>query len=297
MLSKFNNELYRLYRVCVRTIIRFSPDPRPASYPYISGDGFRKIAQHIYDGSSQSIDPINIKSGDIVFIGDSHIKKFLKKISPSIQNPYIIISHNGDESIDEEVINNMGGKIIKWYGINIIVNHPDIVPIPLGLGNKHYYVTGIPSIFRNIAKKNYHKVNRIFYGFTSSTNPTERGPALDVMKRNKFADTIVKWMNFPNYMRLLATYKFVASPPGSSVEGHRTWEALYVGVIPIVKSSVTMDYFKKLKIPLWVVDEWSELDSVSEKILEEKYKVIQENSSMDAMYMDYWIDKIKNVKD
>jgi hypothetical protein len=43
-----------------------------------------------------------VKENDIVFVGDSRIKNFLKKISPDIKNKYVLITHNGDESVDEE---------------------------------------------------------------------------------------------------------------------------------------------------------------------------------------------------
>lgn len=297
MLNKITDFVYRMYRIIVRQMIKYSSNPRPASYPFITGDGFRALAQHIYDDLHPTIDPGMVKENDIVFVGDSRIKNFLKKINPDIKNKYVLITHNGDESVDEEAASMMSDNIIKWYGINVTTTHPKIIPIPLGLGNKHYYVTGIPSIFINTAKKNYKKNNKIFYGFITSTNPAEREPALAIIKRNKFAETVVKWLSFQKYMRLLATYKLVLSPPGSSVEGHRTWEALYVGVIPIVKSSVTMDYFKKLNMPLWVVKDWNEIDKIDEKAIEENFDKLTRTGSQEVLYMNYWKDKIMGHKD
>lgn len=296
MPNKLLDFVHKVYRIAARVVIKYSPNPRPTSSPYITGDGFRYIADHIYDNHHPYFDSKKVCSNDIVYVGDSRIKKFFKEFHEGIRKPYILITHNGDEAVDEESVSFIDDKILKWYGINVVVQHPRIVPIPLGIGNKHYYVTGIPSIFRSVAKKEYPKMSKIFYGFNTSTNPTEREPALLSMQSNKIADTINKWLNFPNYMKLLATYKFVVSPPGSSVEGHRTWEAMYVGVVPIVKSSITIDYFKKLKMPLLVIKDWRELNEVNEKKLEDIFWDITKNSNYEVIYMNYWINKIKNIE-
>lgn len=297
MQNKISDTLYKYYRILGRLTIKYSWNPRPASFPFISGDGFRSIANHIYDNFHPSININEIKENDIVFVGDSNIKKFLKNIHPLINNRYVLITHNGDEAVDEEAFKLADNKIIKWYGINVTINNPLIVPIPLGIGNKHYYVTGIPSIFKNIVKKEYKKENKIFYGFITSTNSEEREPALKSVEKNKYAETVVKWLNFPRYMKLLATYKFVLSPPGSSVEGHRNWEAIYANVIPIVKSSVTIDYFEKVEIPLWVIKDWKEVEDIDEELMETKYKEILNNCNKETIYIKYWIDKIRNTKD
>ncbi len=287
--------LFRIYRIIGRILIQYSSNPRPSSYPYITGDGFRNIADHIYDKAHMVIQPHRVKERDVVFVGDENIKNFLRDIHPKIKERYILITHNGDEFINEEVLKYVDEKIIKWYGINVGVKHPKVTPLPLGIANKHFYVTGIPWIFTRVAKKNYPKQNKIFYGFTTWTNILERQSAFDVLVKHPLAETVKKWVNFNSYLNLLATYKFVVSPPGSSVEGHRTWEALYIGIVPIVKSSITIDYFESLGMPLWVVHDWKELESVDEKILETKFREIMHNVNRPPLFMDYWIDKIRNT--
>ena len=104
-------------------------------------------------------------------------------------------------------------------------------------------------------------------------------------------------MNFKKYLDLLVTYKFVASPPGSSIEGHRTWDALYLGLVPIVKKSITTDYFKSLGLPLWVVADWRELEVADENFLAKKFEGLRNNFDEKTIFMDYWTDKILNRQD
>ncbi len=199
--------------------------------------------------------------------------------------------------MDEDALELAGDKVIKWYGINVTVRNPTVIPIPLGIENKHFYVCGIPAVFKSVIRRNYPKKDRIFYGFTVSTNLAERQPALDAMRRNPLAETVQAWRGFGPYLHLLATHKFVASPPGSSVEGHRTWDAFYIGIVPIVKSSPTIDYFERLGMPLWAIRDWKELDGLTESTLAEKFDDIMAHGKKDVLFMDYWTDKIRNLRD
>lgn len=297
MIERLSNLLFRAYRIIGRILIKYSSNPRPSSYPYITGDGFRNFADHIYDDICKDFNQDNVKDKDVVFVGDNRIKSFLTEIHPKIKHSYVLVTHNGDEVIDQEAFKLADDTILKWYGINVLISNPKVIPIPLGIENKHYYVLGITSIFNKVIKKGSFKKNRIFYGFTVINNISERQPALDVLKTNSLAETFSRWFNFYDYLHLLSTYKFVASPPGSCVEGHRTWDALYIGVVPIVKSSVTIDYFERIGLPLWSVKDWHELDNLSEKDLKNKFESIKKSSNQSPLYMDYWIDKIRNVKD
>ena len=57
-------------------------------------------------------------------------------------------------------------------------------------------------------------------------------------------------------------YKFILSPPGTGIDCHRTWEAVLVGVIPIVLSSTLNELYYDL--PIVVVDTY---DIINEDFL------------------------------
>ncbi|HAO64411.1 TPA: hypothetical protein DCQ44_00320, partial [Candidatus Taylorbacteria bacterium] len=96
------------------------------------------------------------------------------------------------------------------------------------------------------------------------------------------------------YKRQLRQYKFVASPPGNGIEGHRTWEAMYMRTVPIVKRSPFIEYFKSLGMPLLVIDNWTDLEKYSEIDLANEYEKLKSGFDNLALYMDYWIELIKN---
>ena len=95
------------------------------------------------------------------------------------------------------------------------------------------------------------------------------------------------------HLKLLTTYKFVASPPGNAIESCRTWEALALRTVPIVKDFVAMKYFASLGLPIWVLHDWHELDGYTEQMLSDKYAELMKNANFEPLRMDFWINMIK----
>ncbi len=89
------------------------------------------------------------------------------------------------------------------------------------------------------------------------------------------------------------TYKFVASPPGNSIESCRTFEGLHLKTVPIVQDYFAYRYFASVGLPLWIVKDWKELDTITEQDLITKYDAFIKNARWDALHMDFWIKIIR----
>jgi len=287
---------FRYYRIAGRLLIKYSRNPRPDSAPYISGDGFRSIAQHVFDNTNPTVDGATIQEGDIVFIGDSLTKQFIEQVNPNISARYILITHIGDATITQDLFDKIDDKLIKWYGINVEYSHQKIVPLPLGIENKHFFVNGIPALFNYVRRKTVAKRNKIFYGFTVAAHPTERGAALKNIQMNPHGETVTTWRGFLFYLLILNTYKLVLSPPGSSEEGHRTWDTMYIGSVPIVKSSITTEYFKSIGVPLITIEDWQELAKFDTTYIQDVFAKTRENHNPETLTLEYWVQKIKNCE-
>lgn len=97
----------------------------------------------------------------------------------------------------------------------------------------------------------------------------------------------------PECYDIMKKYKFILSPAGAGEDTHRTWEALYVGCIPIVQSSHLNELYEDL--PVLVIKDWN---VINKTFLEEQYKIIQEKKmkneyKMEKIYLDYWLRKIR----
>ena len=52
---------------------------------------------------------------------------------------------------------------------------------------------------------------------------------------------------------------------GIGADCHRTWEAMYLSIVPIVKRSAMAEHFWEIGLPLMIVDDWRELLSMTER--------------------------------
>jgi len=278
---------------------------RPSSYPFIAGDTFRAIADHIIDETNQPFSPETVHDGDIIFLKTDLIPDFFERLHPQITTNYILLTHNGDHSpIFWASIECPPGKynfihyledphIIVWFAQNADLKHPKLRPLPLGIANRYWEHGTIETFQRALSSPISweDKLPRVYINFSLATNRQERLNALNYCKQQSFCD-IAPRTKHTQYLDTIKRYRYVLSPAGNGVDCHRTWEALLVGSIPIMKHSLLDSLFEDL--PVIFVDDWSE---VTEDFLAKKYRTICSSQyNYATMYADYWIQEIKSYQ-
>jgi hypothetical protein len=286
---------YKASKKIQQWLTAHSNDPRPSSFPYLSGDTFRKLADHLFDSTTQ-LDPSTVKEKGVVFVQADMLDEFFQIIHPKIKKHYVLISHNSDPNIDSDYFSFVDEKIIHWFAQSLIDLQPRVTPIPLGLENFHFHNHGVISRFDYWRQHLPEKRSRILVSFGIETNPQERQPAFDALKDHPLAETLYPPLITPKYIEKLVAYKFVASPPGNSLDCHRTWEAMYLKVIPIVKKSPMTEYFKSLDLPMFLVEDWQELYNLKESDLDSIYQSLEAKFDNSYLWMPGWQDAINQKK-
>jgi hypothetical protein len=261
---------------------------RPTSHPFISGDGFRALAQHIFDEISD-FDPRNVEENDIIFVRNDFLKDFFTTKHPKIKNKYILISTNDDTNISSEYEKYIDDKIIHWFTSALLFKNDKVTPIPLGVTNYHYNYLGrgkVSALYKSTNEPK-SKINKMCYGFAAASTATERVQLKKLLIENNLADNI-ETKNQSTYYQKMSSYKFTICPDGRAIDAHRTWEALYLRVIPIVKSSLLVKYFKSIGIPLLIVENWNQLKDFNEEFLSKKYAELEKDFENSAIHIDYW---------
>ena len=88
-------------------------DRRLLSYPYISGDGFRAMADHVFDETDIALRSSEIQKGDIVFVKTDFLKRFFSRINRYIKHEYILVTHNADDGAPKNFERYLKDKKIK----------------------------------------------------------------------------------------------------------------------------------------------------------------------------------------
>lgn len=257
-----------------------------------------------------------MQPGDTLYICSSAIPFFVDYIFPTFPFSFVLVSGDCDESCPSELfISNAAflefienPKVLRWYSQNCIGNHPKLFQIPIGLDYHTLQHSTHPwgpqtsalvqeQILKMIAEKAALFYNRKPIAYSNYHFSIQTKYAYDRRDAyNQIPDSCVFYEpNITLRMRSWKTqsdYAFVISPHGNGYDCHRTWEALCLGCIPIVKTSVLDPLYEGL--PVWIVERWSDvsLDSMVRVIAEFKEKHESGQFDYTRLTLAYWMKKI-----
>lgn len=224
------------------------------------------------------------KNIPLIFITKiDYLDDFYNEIVTSLNTKFVLITHYGDKEVGLHNKILRHPLLIKWYGQNMRIISDKTLPIPIGLENNYWKRTNILTIKQHFSNS---KEKLLYLNFSLNTNP-KRSKIMNILLQNGFNKN--KKLDWGSYIKDLSKHKFCISPEGNGIDCHRTWECLYLGVIPIIEKSDHMVYFSDL--PILFVDSYH---IISIEYLNQKYVEFQNKSfNMDKLSLSYWNRKIK----
>jgi hypothetical protein len=237
------------------------------------------------------------------------------KIVPEIFPPKqpIWITGMSDYSINANNSGRFYGKYVKWYGINVDIDNPNIQIVPIGVDthsdyfinsnsfNKIYEIYREPRVLTNtIAYMNFNPhtyleersiVYNLFHKEDWIVNHVSN-LSLDVTALKEETYESGKQVSYETYCRNVRNHKFTFCPRGCGFDTYRFWESLYLGSIPIVLDCPQMSYFFD-KLPVVRINNWKNL---TKELLEKEYERIHKTEyDFSILKMGYWKNMILNI--
>jgi len=270
---------------------KIDPSQKDLSGSYLSGDVFKGFCHFIYEENHKENKFSNMKKGDLIFVNGYLLEEFFQKIHPTIPKPYVLISHNSDMAIPHRNFTYLNDpKLIAWFGQNVHIKHPKIIPIPIGLANRQYK-HGNMKILEKVKHQNCEKKHLVYLNFVIENYPRKRAKVYESFSDKKYC-FIAKDKPYEEYLKDTAESKFVICPRGNGLDCHRTWEVLYLDSIPIVESSPLDPLLENL--PILIVKDWNE---VTEERLNSFYENIKTKKfQTEKLYAKYWYDLIEEKR-
>lgn len=257
---------------------------------YTSVNTFKSLANFIRD-QKNTFNPSDVFDGAIIFVRAEYIDRFFKNFHPQINNRYILITHEGDASSPRLYIKYLNDdKLIAWLGQNpSIDNHPKFHPIPIGIAGRKW-PSGNTSIISKIQNKDIEREHLVYLNIRVKTYPFERKIVQNLFQDKDYC-FYAQNRNFEEYLLDLKKSVFTFSPRGNGLDCHRTWEAILMGCIPIVRASNLDPLLEDL--PVLIIENWQQ---INKEYLERKKLELKEKSySIDKLFIHYWKTYIQNI--
>lgn len=286
---------------------------------YYSPIEFSKISDIVLIPSNFNfnISMIENKSKIIIYMWHHNnvILYIINNIINLISVPFVIISAMEDTTFPNEmngeyiniIKNNINFK--HWFSINkIIKNDKFFTTIPYGLDywtiqDRDYFGEIKNSsieqdlIFSSIIENTDHftkRINKIYSNFhlhfTDNRHGGWRKKILSIVPSN-----IIYYENEKlirrNSWKKMSEYSFVLSPAGNGLDCIRTFEALCLGCIVILRKC-ELDISMYDDLPVLIVNEYYDINEnlLNNTIIEFSTK----NFNYEKLKMNYWIDEVYN---
>ena len=237
-----------------------------SSFPFISGDTYAGLCDYRFS-EKNSLANLEKERESIKLFLPAYLKdQFLSELSyvDSDFSRDVLIIHNNDEIPTNSEMTIFSKRFKKVYSVNWLGKREIATPIPIGLENWALFRNGVPSDFLKSISRGLipttERPIRILSSFSVHTNPMERSKALKFSESSSEIYRMPSFTSPKKYRELLANSAFVLSPPGNGADCHRTWEAIYLGAIPIVLKKYWP--FTHLSLPVLIVEDWAEIPNL-----------------------------------
>jgi len=242
------------------------------------------------------------KAGESVYIHPTALNNFIQNYLPQIQFPFVLVSGDSDTTVPSDVraaANYILAHplLLRWYSQNCTEPSDKLRQLPIGLdfhtmaerdhewGSKQDLQTQEGSL-RAVRALNSSKAPICYSNFhflLHTRYAQDRRDAMIKIPRHliffepRKIQRLTSWIN-------MTRYKYIVSPHGNGLDCHRTWEALALGCVPIIKTSPLDPMFAGL--PVLIVKDWSD---INENLL----NTFQPGTA-EKLELSYWVNLIRN---
>lgn len=246
------------------------------------------------------------KPNQTVYIHPTALKNFIQNYLPLVTFPFILLSGDSDTTVPQDVREDaqqilQNPLLIKWYSQNCSEPKEKLCQLPIGLDfhtlarascswGPQQSLESQQQDIRRLKAFNAAKVSKCYANFQFLMNTRyaqdryqaiKEVPSILVFYEPRKTTRMTCWKN-------MIQYKYVISPHGNGLDCHRTWEAIFLGCIPILKTSCLDPMF--VGLPVLIVQNWSD---VTQELLN---TFVPDYSQIEKLELSYWKSQFnKNV--
>ena len=274
-----------------------------------------------------------IESGDVIHVKSDLIGQFVEYLLPHIQKPFVLVTGDSDyPPVGAHSGLLRDSRLIHWFAQNCDVpwRHEKLTRIPIGIDNPRYQKLekrigflidmalgkspvdfsfsrndmGDQKLLQeigvagrgNIANKpvkalcTFHMNQKLVPNFEEIP---DRAEAYELLKDNPDCTFVTHRLLQEECWRVHDEYAFEISPRGKGLDCFRTWEAIFLGTIPIVKTTSLDPLYIDENLPVVIVQSFSEVTRENLQRWKEEMAPRFTPALVEKLTNDYWLKKIR----
>lgn len=280
----------------------------------------------------ERIDFTKVKRGETVYVCVTALPFFIQHQFPLIPEPFVLVTGDGDDTVPFDQFKEIhdilmflfNPKLIHWFAVNAVIDHPKLTRIPYGLDyhtcqrptswgpvmtamaqeellmrirdgasvTKGYTSPiGINEVYAFGAKPFFERKLKAYWNIFAVEGRKYSGDRVEALAKIP-AESLWREMDViprEETWRRQTEFAFVISPHSNGLDCIRTWEALQFGCIPIVKSSPIDKVYDGL--PVLIVKAW---EDVTPDLLERVVAEFKDREwETQRLTLAYWVERIR----
>ena len=264
--------------------------------------------------------------GTVVHVNAKHVANFIVRVLPALQGPVVLVTGCDTETSNvpgyERIIESP--NVLHWFLQNFELEpryEKHVTKLPLGLnfhkleprGDNTSSDMGLPSrpgnqqltlkAIRDEIPPFAERPCRVYANYHLNMDTFLRSPEAQKRYRAR-REALEKTRNLPfvyyeprqiprnEVWRKHRDFAFELSPHGNGLDCHRTWEAILLKCVPIVKTSPLDSMYDGL--PVAIVADWSEVTEANLATWQARYADALAGPIPEQLYSRYWIDRFRS---
>lgn len=199
--------------------------------------------------------------------------------------PFVLVTTQSDYTIHDVFFKHLPQQCVRWFAANCESHHVRAEGIPLGLTSDDllHGNFNIVAVERTVKRP----IRNLCHLRLAPTHPERHLVQTLFEKESWVLGGIYSEGQYPltfdGYLQEMHSCPFTMAPRGNGIDTHRIWEALYLGVTPIVKRHPAMDWFEGF--PILFVDDWRD---VTREYLEHELTKRNRPWNANMLWAPYW---------
>jgi hypothetical protein len=230
------------------------------------------------------------QSSAVIFVHTHLLDTFLDHILPLLVEPFVLLCHASDDSPSEQAKEKLSdARILHLFAQNLNFRHPKASRLPIGIANE-MFPHGDYRTLRHWAEA--RPLKKLLTSARFSLETQHERYAVKAALEEAGIKVYGEKVSHNLYISEIAASLFTISPPGNGLDCHRTWEAIYLDSIPVVRDHLFDHFFPSL--PAIPIEAWTD---VSPSFLRERLFQISQPSlrNYGPATISYWHSRINEA--